>query len=78
MEETRQMTDAEIVHWLESVTGLALDMKGQAEVTPRLAAAYRNDAIGGNVSLKKVWQERVSDSDAAPLPVLCLLADDDR
>ena len=77
MEETRQMTDAEIVHWLESVTGLALDMKGQAEVTPRLAAAYRNDAIGGNVSLKKVWQERVSDSDAAPLPVLCLLADDD-
>jgi amino acid adenylation domain-containing protein len=75
MDETQQMSDTEIMRWLKDVTGLTLDTIGQLEVEHRLATAYRNDAIGSNISLKALWQEKMPGTGSIPL--LCLLAADD-
>lgn len=74
--DTQQMTDMEIVRWLRDVTGLTLDVSGQPEIEHRLAVAYRNDAIGGNLSLKELW-ENENVFDFTSIPLLCLLAHDD-
>ncbi|WP_247537499.1 non-ribosomal peptide synthetase [Ralstonia pseudosolanacearum] len=75
MELAAAMSDTEILQWLVDVTGLDLSLDGDADVQARLARAYRNDAMGANEILLKIWQGTLAFD--SPLRVLCLLAEDD-
>ncbi|KVE31240.1 hypothetical protein WS68_17080 [Burkholderia sp. TSV86] len=73
--KTQQLDDSEILQWLTDVTGLDLNVDENVEVRARLAAAYRNDAVGANEILLKIWREQLVFR--RPIRALCLLADDD-
>ncbi|MBC8951227.1 MULTISPECIES: non-ribosomal peptide synthetase [Xenorhabdus] len=74
IDETRAMSDDQIVNWLRDSTGLDLDRDLPSEAITRMAAAYRNDAIEGNLALTQLWK---ATSTLTSLRVLCLLAEDD-
>lgn len=73
IDQTRAMSDREVLDWLRDKTGLAVDEIASDATEGRMAAAYRNDAVGGNQALEQVWQSPPQPG----LPVLCLLAEDD-
>ncbi|MCY1443651.1 hypothetical protein D9M71_600770 [compost metagenome] len=73
--QTQAMSDVQILQWLTDVTGLDLQWGQDTNLQVRLARAYRNDAIGANQILRKIWQGKLQMT--IPAPVLCLLAADD-
>lgn len=74
MAETRSMSDRRVIDWLREATGLTLSETLSDGMLARMAAAYRNDAIEGNMALNRLWDPSAP---ATEIPTLCLLAEDD-
>ncbi|MCF5715866.1 amino acid adenylation domain-containing protein, partial [Pseudomonas tremae] len=73
--QTQANSDEQTLQWLIDVSGLDLHWGHDKNLQARLARAYRNDAVGANLILSKIWQGTLRLPVSVPL--LCILAADD-